>query len=103
MRLTKKYPVSICLTIFFLSFHRDTESKIKVGVTQIKGKLKCFNTLNEFNLVDKNELLDSIGNQVTLVHLDLNLLSISSFKSNFLFSRSNRILFLDALSTIPIR
>lgn len=48
-----------------INLTRTEKDAPKAGMTNIKGKLKVLNTLNEFNLLDKNELLDGIGREVT--------------------------------------
>ena len=34
--------------------------------TTVNGKLKIFNTINEFNVLDKNKFLNELGNEVTI-------------------------------------
>ena len=34
------------------------------NTTTVHGKLKCFNTINEFNILDKNKTLDEFGRQL---------------------------------------
>jgi hypothetical protein len=39
--------------------------------TNAKGKLKVFNTINEFNMLDKNKLLEQLGQDVNIFFVTL--------------------------------
>lgn len=52
--------------VYYSIFLRTVE-KSKIGhenILNVEGQIKIFNTINEFNLMDKNKLLDEFGQYV---------------------------------------
>jgi hypothetical protein len=49
----------------YSSFEPQQEPKLTtISMSTLSGKLKCFNTINEFNQLDKNKFLDELGQKV---------------------------------------
>lgn len=56
---------------------KDTAVAGTIRSTPVDGKLKVFNTINEFNVLDKNKFLTDSGNDVT------NFLFVQPLKNKF--------------------
>jgi hypothetical protein len=53
--------------LIFGSLENDTVSSSNFTTSNVNGHLKVLNTINEFNMLDKNKLLDDEGQKVLCV------------------------------------